>query len=57
MIAIAGAGLTGLSAACSLEGREVAVYEREREPGGLCRTLERDGFAFDLTGHLLHLRR
>jgi protoporphyrinogen oxidase len=57
MIAIAGAGLTGLSAACSLEGREMAVYEREREPGGLCRTLERDGFAFDLTGHLLHLRR
>lgn len=57
MIAIAGAGLTGLSAACHLEGREYAVFEREREPGGLCRSLERDGFAFDLTGHLLHLRR
>jgi protoporphyrinogen oxidase len=57
MIAIAGAGLTGLSAACHLEGLEHAVFEREREPGGLCRTLARDGFSFDLTGHLLHLRR
>lgn len=57
MIAIAGAGLTGLSAAFHLEGREYAIFEREREPGGLCRSLERDGFAFDLTGHLLHLRR
>ena len=57
MIAIAGAGLAGLSAACTLEGREYALFEREREPGGLCRSIERDGFVFDLTGHLLHLRR
>jgi protoporphyrinogen oxidase len=57
MIAIAGAGLAGLSAAVHLRGREHVVFERERQPGGLCRTLERDGFAFDLTGHLLHLRR
>ncbi len=57
MIAVAGGGLTGLSAACALQGQECAVFEREREPGGLCRTIERDGFAFDLTGHLLHLRR
>ncbi len=57
MIAIAGAGLAGLSAACHLDGLEHAVFEREREAGGLCRSLERDGFSFDLTGHLLHLRR
>ncbi|MEE9218969.1 MAG: FAD-dependent oxidoreductase [Acidobacteriota bacterium] len=57
MIAIAGAGLTGLSAASHLEGHEVALFEREVEPGGLCRTLAKDGFCFDLTGHLLHLRR
>ncbi|MBD3307286.1 NAD(P)-binding protein [candidate division KSB3 bacterium] len=55
-IAIVGAGLTGLSAAYHLQtGYE--LFEKEREPGGLCRTMTRNGFAFDYTGHLLHLRQ
>ncbi len=55
MNVIIGAGLTGLSAALHLEG-ESLVLEREREPGGLCRSEAVDGFTFDLTGHLLHLK-
>jgi protoporphyrinogen oxidase len=34
----------------------VLVLEREAEVGGLCRSLREQGFTFDLTGHLLHLR-
>ncbi len=56
MNVVIGAGLTGLSAAYHLEGGAL-VLEREAEPGGLCRSVTQDGFTFDLTGHLLHLRR
>ena len=58
-VVVLGAGLTGLSAAFHLRDRRVAaeLFERETRPGGACRTVERDGFSFDLTGHLLHLAR
>ncbi len=56
---VIGAGLSGLSAAWHLAkgGIEAWVFERETEVGGACRTIERDGFSFDFTGHLLHLRQ
>jgi len=53
---ILGAGLAGLSAAASLPGEETLVLERESQVGGLCRSRVVDGFTFDCTGHLLHLR-
>lgn len=58
-VVVLGAGLAGLSAAYHLRQRgiEALVLERETEVGGVCRTLEQDGFGFDLTGHLLHLGR
>lgn len=55
-IAILGAGLTGLSAAYHLHGR-YDIFEQEAEVGGLCRTMRRNGFLFDYTGHLLHVSR
>jgi protoporphyrinogen oxidase len=55
-VVILGGGLTGLSAAAHLTGIETIVLERESDVGGLCRTTEEDGFTFDCTGHLLHLR-
>jgi protoporphyrinogen oxidase len=56
---IIGGGLTGLVAAEQLQraGQAPLVLEREDEPGGCCRSLRRDGFIFDLTGHLLHVAR
>src|SRR5439155_1475177 len=58
MILVLGAGLAGLSAAYHLQDTDdVLVLEREDRPGGLCRSVVKDGFTFDLTGHLLHLRR
>ena len=55
MIAIIGAGLAGLSTAYHLK-KDYAIYEREHEIGGLCKSYTIDGFTFDYTGHLLHFR-
>ncbi|MBI2876316.1 MAG: FAD-dependent oxidoreductase [Candidatus Tectomicrobia bacterium] len=56
MIAILGAGLSGLSAAYHLKEQHCVVYEREAAVGGLCRSYRHGPFTFDYTGHLLHLR-
>ena len=54
-IQILGAGLTGLSAAHHL-GQGYELHERLGHAGGHVITIEQNGFRFDRTGHLLHLR-
>lgn len=57
-IVIIGAGLTGISAAYHLEQKgffDYKLFEKEPTIGGLCRSIEQDGFTFDFTGHLLHI--
>ncbi len=58
MIAVIGAGPAGLSAAYRLSerGTELAVFEKAREAGGLCRSYRKRGHTFDLGGHFLHIR-
>ncbi len=56
MVVIIGGGLAGLSTAYHLGDADYVVLESESTPGGLCRSREIDGFIFDYTGHLLHLR-
>ena len=55
---IVGGGLTGLVAGEQLGrmGVKAIVFEREAEAGGACRSIRDNGFTFDYTGHLLHLR-
>jgi protoporphyrinogen oxidase len=57
-VAILGAGLTGMAAAFHLRraGVPYRIFERLPHPGGHAITLEEDGYRFDRTGHLLHLR-
>jgi protoporphyrinogen oxidase len=55
MITILGAGLAGLSAAYHL-GDGYRVLEREAEPGGLCRSVEKSGYVFDIAPHILFTR-
>jgi protoporphyrinogen oxidase len=57
-VAILGAGLTGMSAAYHLErmGVPYRLFERLPHPGGHAITVEDEGYRFDRTGHLLHLR-
>lgn len=57
-VVILGAGLSGLSCALHLGPRiGYGLYEKENAVGGLCRSVKQDGFCFDYTGHLLHLRQ
>lgn len=55
-VVIVGAGLTGLSAARSLGDRPYLLVERGQRVGGKARSVRRDGYTFDITGHWLHLR-
>ena len=62
-VIILGAGLTGLSCAYHLKQKRkknsnfsFGLYEKEDTAGGLCRSEISQGFVFDYTGHLLHLK-
>src|SRR5688572_7973814 len=55
-VVIIGGGLAGLSAGRHLAEHEPVIFEREKEIGGLCRSFTQDGFTFDCTGHLIHLK-
>jgi protoporphyrinogen oxidase len=55
-VAIIGGGLAGLSAGYHLANYEPSVFEKESAIGGLCRSFTQDGFTFDCTGHLIHLK-
>lgn len=54
-IGILGGGLAGVTLAYFLQkkGFDVEVLEKEAECGGLCRTYEKDGFSYDLGGHII----
>ena len=54
-VVVLGAGLAGLSAGYHV-GKGCQVFEAAGSPGGLLRTRSMDGYSFDYTGHLLHLR-
>ncbi len=53
---IIGGGLTGLALGNFLESEDYVILEKESTVGGLCRTVSKNGYLFDSTGHLLHLK-
>jgi protoporphyrinogen oxidase len=53
---IVGAGVSGLATAAFLEDRDLLVLEADREIGGYCKTVEKDGFVWDYSGHFFHFR-
>jgi protoporphyrinogen oxidase len=57
---VIGAGMSGLSFAnwwrARHPGAAVVVLEAEAEPGGYCRTVARDGFVWDYSGHFFHFK-
>ena len=55
-IVILGGGLAGLSAGYHLLEYDPILFEKEQTVGGLCRSFTQDGFTFDCTGHLVHLK-
>lgn len=55
-VVVIGGGLAGVSAAHHLLDFDPIIFERESSIGGLCRSFTQDGFTFDCTGHLIHLK-
>lgn len=54
---IIGGGITGLSTAAFLEkNHDYMVLEATDELGGYCKTIERNGFVWDYSGHFFHFR-
>lgn len=51
-IGIIGGGLSGITLQ-SLLAHSSEVLEKEDRPGGLCRTFVKDGFYYDIGGHIL----
>lgn len=54
---VIGGGITGLAFASRLEQRDCLICEAEAELGGYCRTVVRDGFIWDYSGHFFHFRK
>ncbi|HWO20269.1 MAG TPA: NAD(P)-binding protein [Kofleriaceae bacterium] len=59
-VVVIGAGISGLGFANWYRARRpdarVLVLEAEAEPGGYCRTVLRDGFVWDYSGHFFHFK-
>ena len=53
---VVGAGMTGLAFANFIDDDNVLVVEREEEIGGWCKTIHRDGFVWDYSGHFFHFK-
>jgi len=57
---VIGAGVSGLGFANWWRqlrpDARVLVCEADREPGGYCKTITRDGFVWDYSGHFLHFK-
>ncbi|MEL6188230.1 MAG: NAD(P)-binding protein, partial [Myxococcota bacterium] len=62
---VVGAGISGLSFANAIReaamtrGRpepSVRVVEADEEPGGYCKTIRKDGFVWDYSGHFFHFK-
>lgn len=52
---IIGAGISGISFANFTEN-EFLILEKEDEPGGYCRTIKRNGYVWDYSGHFFHFQ-
>lgn len=53
---IIGAGISGLAFADWLQECDYLIVEAEEEMGGYCRTIRRDGFTWDYSGHFFHFQ-
>jgi protoporphyrinogen oxidase len=56
---VVGAGITGLATAAALSARGIddyVVLEASSEIGGWCKTVRKDGFVWDYSGHFFHFK-
>ncbi|MBX3187624.1 MAG: FAD-dependent oxidoreductase [Labilithrix sp.] len=56
---VVGAGITGLATAAALSERgddDYLVLEADAEIGGYCKTVKKEGFVWDYSGHFFHFK-
>ncbi len=53
---IVGAGVSGLSFANFINSEDYLIVEKEPEPGGYCRSIFKEGFIWDYSGHFFHFK-
>jgi len=54
---VIGAGITGLATAAALgPNADVVVLEADSEVGGYCKTIKKEGFVWDYSGHFFHFK-
>jgi protoporphyrinogen oxidase len=53
---VVGAGVSGLAAAAALGAADYLVIEADAAIGGYCKTIKRDGFVWDYSGHFFHFK-
>jgi len=53
---ILGAGISGLATAAALGDDDYLVLEADAEIGGYCKTVKKDGFVWDYSGHFFHFK-
>jgi protoporphyrinogen oxidase len=53
---IIGAGITGLAFAGWIDSDDYLICEADREIGGYCKTVSRNGFTWDYSGHFFHFK-
>jgi protoporphyrinogen oxidase len=53
---VIGAGISGLAFADRMNDPSTLVLEADDEIGGYCKTIQKDGFTWDYSGHFFHFR-
>jgi protoporphyrinogen oxidase len=53
---IVGAGMSGLATAAALGDEDYLVLEADEEIGGYCKTVKKEGFVWDYSGHFFHFK-
>src|SRR4051812_11794880 len=57
---VVGAGITGLATAAALAAKgddDYLVLEGDSQIGGYCKTVKKDGFVWDYSGHFFHFKQ
>lgn len=53
---VIGAGVSGLAFANFCDSDDVLIVEADSEIGGYCKTVKKDGFVWDYSGHFFHFK-
>ncbi|MBK7311799.1 MAG: FAD-dependent oxidoreductase [Sphingobacteriaceae bacterium] len=53
---IIGAGVSGLSFANKVKTKNYLIVEKDPEAGGYCKTIKKQGFVWDYSGHFFHFQ-